>query len=74
MTIIGGGIFEVLEISKGTNSCDLTISGREWPTAYRATIQKMGVFQWWIRANSPINACKIKIFIGHKLGALFVQM
>ena len=28
-------------------------------TAYHATIQKIGVFQLWVKANFPIIACKI---------------
>ena len=54
------------------NSGNLTTSGRGWPTGYHATIQKIQVFQLWVKANFPINVCKIKNFIGHKLWVLFM--
>ena len=33
-------IFQILEFTQGTNSGGSTMSGRGWPTAYHATIQK----------------------------------
>ena len=48
--------------------------GQGWPRAYHATIQRMEVFQFWgkLWANFPINACKIKNFVIHKLRGLFL--
>ena len=64
-------IFEILEFTKGTNSGDLTISGRGLSTAYHATMQKIRVFQLWVKADFPINACKIEKFVSHTGRALF---
>ena len=61
-------IFEILEFTKGTNSCGLTISGRGWPTAYHATMQKK--FELREKTNFPINGCKLEKIKGHTLRAL----
>ena len=68
----GWGIFEFLEFSKGTNSGSMTISGRVGQEHIMQQYKDWEYFSFGVElwANFPINACKLKNFISHKLRGL----
>ena len=69
-----GCIFVLVELTKGMNSGSLTISGRvaksiSCNNTKNGSISVLGVE---LRANFPIDECKIKNFICHKLRGLCI--
>ena len=71
---LGGCIFAILELTKGTNSDSLTISGSGGQEHIMQQYKEWEYFSFGVElwANFPIDACKIKNFICHMLKGLCI--
>ena len=71
---LGGCIFAISELTKGTNSGGLTISGRGRQEHIMQKYKEWEYFSFGVElwANFPIGACKVKHFICHTLRGLCI--